>query len=95
MITIGILLGAAIASFAWAMLFMLMAAHRAPPLMMHGRRDVLKPGQVLGPYGGQPYTPDPRPPTRRDPPPMPECKPANVGGIRYEHLGMADREDER
>lgn len=39
----------------------------------------------------------PLPPTRRDPPPMPECKPAredvrDVGGIRYEHLGMTGEE---
>jgi hypothetical protein len=39
---------------------------------------------------------DALPETRRDPPPMPPCKPAReVGSIRYEHLGMTDREDER
>jgi hypothetical protein len=33
---------------------------------------------------------------RYEPPPMPPCKPAReVGSIRYEHLGMTDREDER
>lgn len=62
---LNLIVGYVLGVFSAFILLCLLVTHRAPPPTMAKRRhQPLKPGQVHGPYGGQPYTPPPMPPRK-------------------------------
>lgn len=75
---LNLIVGYVLGVFSAFILLCLLVTHRAPPPTMAKRRhQPLKPGQVHGPYGGQPYTPPPMPPRKTVQPNAPTIQPAH------------------